>query len=183
MSDIIESEIKLKLENKNIDDIFSSLKNDGIEFIGEERETDTYFNSKYRDFKKTDEALRVRQISNNNEIELTYKGPKIGKISKSREEITIKIKSENMDNLFKILERLGFNPVYKVIKIRKYFRDKKFIICLDRVENLGDFIEIEIDNGTEEELLNYVNSFLYKYNIKGSKISQSYLELLVNKNE
>ncbi|AWR97224.1 class IV adenylate cyclase [Acidianus sulfidivorans JP7] len=182
MSDIIEREIKLKLENKNLDELYNELKENGIKFIGEEKEIDIYFNSIYRDFKKTDEALRIRHY-NNSDFELTYKSPKIGTITKSREEITVKIPIEQEDNLIKILQKLGFNPVYKVIKNRKYFRDNNFIICLDNVENLGNFIEIELDNGPENELVEYVNKFLAKFNIKANKINKSYLELLVDKNE
>lgn len=181
---MIEREIKLRIKNLTLDEISEKLILDKIEFLGEEKETDIYFNSMNRDFRKTDEVLRIREIDNgkDKELELTYKGPKFGTSSKSREEIIIKIDQGYEDSLIRILEKLGFNVVYKVIKKRKYFRDRNFIICLDDVENLGYFIEIEINNGTEEELLDYVNKFLRKYNIEAEKVDKSYLELLIDRN-
>lgn len=183
MTAMIEREIKLKIINLSLDEIFKKLKQDNLEFLGEEKEIDIYFNSTTKDFRKTDEVVRIREIDNDEEIELTYKGPKIGTISKSREEITIRIPQKYKDNLFKILEKLGLIPLYKVTKIRKYFRDGNFTICLDEVNDLGSFVEIELPNGSEEELIKYVNSFLNRYSIIAEKIDKSYLELILSKNE
>ena len=49
------------------------------------RETDRYFNAPDRDFARTDEALRLRQAGRLNI--LTYKGPKLDALSKTRSEI------------------------------------------------------------------------------------------------
>jgi adenylate cyclase class 2 len=179
MADIIEREVKLKLESPTLTELYDKLLNDGIQLIKKETEEDIYFNSEFRDFRKTDEALRIRKTDSG--IEFTYKGPKIGKISKSREEITVNV--NNVDNLIKILEKLGFKPVYTVVKNRIFLKDGEFIICLDSVKDLGEFIEIEIPNSTEEKLIEYVNLFLKKYKIRATQIKKSYLELLVSKNE
>ncbi|WP_236751384.1 class IV adenylate cyclase [Acidianus sp. HS-5] len=179
MTDIIEREVKLKLESPTLTDLYNKLLGDGIQFIRKETEEDIYFNTEFRDFRKTDEALRIRKTDTG--IEFTYKGPKIGKLSKSREEITVTV--NNTENLIKILEKLGIKPAYTVVKNRIFLRDSEFIICLDTVKDLGEFIEIEIPNSTEEKLINYVNLFLEKYKIKATQIKKSYLELLVTKNE
>ncbi len=179
MADIIEREVKLKLESPTLTEVYKNLINDGMQFIRRETEEDIYFNTEFRDFSKTDEALRIRKTDT--EIEFTYKGPKIGKLSKSREEITVNV--NNAENLIKILEKLGIKPVYTVVKNRIFLRDREFIICLDTVKDLGEFIEIEIPNSTEEKLIDYVNLFLKKYKIKATQIKKSYLEMLVSKNE
>ncbi len=179
MPSVIEREVKLKLKNASVDKLKENLLKDGMKFEGEERQVDVYFNSTYRDFRKTDEALRIREI--NGEIELTYKGPKISTRSKSREEITVKINDK--DAMTTILERLGFKPVATLKKLRYSFSAGKFTICLDKVEGLGDFVEVEGINAEEDELLNFVKEFTAKYGILADQERKSYLELLVEKLE
>ncbi|QIW23134.1 class IV adenylate cyclase [Sulfolobus sp. S-194] len=174
----IEREIKIKLISPNIEEL-EKILNNKYKLFNEEHQIDIYYNSPVRDFRKTDEALRLRLV--NNEVELTYKGPKLSSESKSREEITVKI--DNLDSMDLILRKLGFVKVLKIEKIRKNYKINNFTISLDRVFNLGDFVEIEGIDITDEELINFVNNFLKEYNIEGEKTLKSYLELLVDKLE
>src|ERR1043165_5986993 len=48
---------------------------------------DAYFNHPSRDFAQTDEALRIRQVGQQNFI--TYKGPKVDATTKTRREIEL----------------------------------------------------------------------------------------------
>ncbi|AWR94477.1 class IV adenylate cyclase [Acidianus brierleyi] len=179
MPDVIEREVKLKLKGISIEELKNKLLNDQMKYVGVEKQTDIYLNSKFRNFKETDEALRIRKV--NDTAEITYKGPKISSKSKSREEITVVINDENA--MLKILQKLDFYPVYSVSKERHTFIDNNFNICLDKVEGLGDFIEIEGINSDENRLLQYINDFIKKYNINVEVERKSYLELLVEKNE
>ena len=43
-----------------------------------------------------------------------------------------------------ILIHLDFSPVASVIKLRKYLKCGRFTACLDQVEGLGDFLELEV---------------------------------------
>lgn len=174
----IEREIKIRLIYPNLEELEKKIA-EKFTFINEEHQIDTYYNSPIRDFKESDEALRIRIV--NNEAELTYKGPKLSNKSKSREELTVKI--DNPDVMDKILQKLGFVSVFKVEKIRKNFHGGKFIISLDRVIGLGDFLEIEGINVSEEELTAFVNNFTDEFNIVGEKTLKSYLELLLEKLE
>jgi adenylate cyclase class 2 len=179
MPDVIEREVKLKLKGMSIEELKNKLLKDQIKYIGVEKQTDIYLNSKFRNFKETDEALRIRKV--NNTVELTYKGPKFSSKSKSREEITVEINDENA--MLKILQKLDIYPVYSVSKERYTFIDNNFNICLDKVEGLGEYIEIEGINSDENKLLEYINDFIRKYNINVEMERKSYLELLVEKNE
>ena len=50
------------------------------------------------------------------------------------------------------LEGIGYNPVIpKVVKIRQMLQKDKVTACLDQVQDLGDFLELEILVETEEE--------------------------------
>ena len=174
----IEREIKIKLLSPKLEEL-EKLISSKYQYYNEEHQVDIYYNSPVRDFRKSDEALRVRIV--NGEIELTYKGPKLSSKSKSREEITVKVNDSQAIDL--ILQRLGFVKVIKLEKIRKNYKMDNFTISLDRVTNLGDFIEIEGINVNEKELTTFVDNFLKQFNIVGEKTLKSYLELLIDKLE
>lgn len=71
-----------------------------------ENHRDIYFNSYLRDFRSTDEALRIRIKDDG--ARLTYKGPKLNSQTKSRLELTVEINDPQA--MQKILVELGFRP-------------------------------------------------------------------------
>ena len=105
-------------------------------------EEDTYFSHPGRDFSSTDEALRIRRAGK--QADLTYKGPKLDRKSKTREEIVIPLDGpDGAARAEAILLRLGFGRVSVVRKRRRVYNLGRFEICVDHVEGLGDFVEIE----------------------------------------
>jgi len=148
-----------------------------------ENQADTYYSAPYRDFEKTDEALRIR-VQDGKSF-LTYKGPKMDKISKTRKEIELTI--DNVNAMGEILTSLGFSPVAVVSKKRKNFRLGDLYLSLDEVRGLGDFIEIEIsvkDSRNYEEKVEAIFKLFEKLGIKReSSIRKSYLEMLLEKNK
>jgi len=110
---MIEIEVKAYVEDpKKLERSIIEL---GATPIGIESQADTYYNTPYRDFRKTDEALRIR-VQDGKSI-LTYKGPKMDLISKTRKEVQTEIlDTESMGN---ILSSLGFFPVATVSKKEK----------------------------------------------------------------
>jgi adenylate cyclase class 2 len=111
-------------------------------------EADHYFNAPDRDFARTDEALRLRRIGANNRV--TYKGPKQAGPTKTRTEIEVSLENgaEAADDFCRLLTHLGYSAVTIVRKKRLvyHFTTTGFPlqICLDDVENLGRFVEVEI---------------------------------------
>ena len=195
---MIEVEIKVKISDPNLmrkkfEDI------NGVYKLSLHHE-DTYFNMPkgLRDFKQTDEALRLRKsIEFNRDIKtmvqkinyfITYKGKKIDKTTKTREEIEVKINEiEDMKNLLKLL---GFREVFTVIKERELY-DFKFKNT--RIEALIDYIPILKQHFVEVELITesiddveknkeILFQFLDKFGIKKEEsIRISYLELISDK--
>jgi len=161
---------------------------------------DTYFNmpNGLRDFKKTDEALRLRKsikfIKNNKrenqerEVYFTYKGKKLDNSTKTREEIDLLI--EDYEKMKRILSILGFNEVLSVKKERELF---KFDYKNHSIEALIDylpilnqyFIEVEcLTDSSEkvEEIQRILFEFLNSFGIKREdSIRKSYLELVIEK--
>ncbi len=168
----MEVEIKARIDNPA--EIEKRLKKLGAIFQGEEEEVDIYFSHPSRDFKVTDEALRIR----NGKI-LTYKGPKVDSDTKSREEIEVEVDSgERMEAL---LIRLGFRPVAKVTKIRRKYLVGDVHVSLDHLAELGDFVEIECIGEYEKSR----HKVLQMARVLGLSrfIRESYLELLLKKKE
>ncbi len=109
-------------------------------------EKDLYLNHPARDFRKTDEALRLRQVQDT--VILTYKGPKLGTVSKTRREEEVPV--GDFETALTILKLLGFIPSGVVEKEREIYLLGDIEICIDRVEGLGNFVELEM-KGTERE--------------------------------
>jgi adenylate cyclase class 2 len=178
---MIEVEVKARVDDPKL--LERSVIGLGATPIGIETQTDTYFNAFDRDFGKTDEALRIR-VQDGISF-LTYKGPKLDKISKTRKELEVKIIDPK--NMGQILTSLGFLPVMTVTKKRKNFRIGDFFIALDEVRDLGNFIEIEIsmnDAKNSDEKVQSIFKFMEKLGIsRESTIRKSYLEMILEKNK
>lgn len=144
-------EIEIKSRVSDLGEIENRIRKLGGEFKNEIFQYDFYFQHPCRDFKETDEALRIRKEGD--EVFITYKGPKIDKETKTREEIEIKTDEKIID----MLEGLGFTLAGTVKKTRKNYILNGLGISLDSVENLGYFVEIETSGDLEsgkEKILN-----------------------------
>lgn len=114
----------------------------------ERQEADHYFNAPDRDFARTDEALRLRRIGAANFV--TYKGPKCDAQTKTRTEIEVPLAqgAEPAEQFVQLLRHLGYRPVAVVRKSRRLYRLERhgfaLEVCLDDVEGLGRFAELEI---------------------------------------
>lgn len=147
-------------------------------------EADHYFNAPDRDFAQTDEACRLRCIGDRNII--TYKGPKTDPHTKTRTEIEVALAdgSENAKKFQQLVQHLGYRFVSVVRKHREIFTLQRngfaLEICLDRVDDLGRFVELEIV-GSENELTSAQNVLKQVAAELGLQTSErrSYLELLL----
>lgn len=151
-----------------------------------QKEEDHYYNAPDRDFAKTDEALRLRCVENRNIA--TYKGPKEPGPTKTRKEIEVPLEEgPQAAQLFcRFLEALGYRSVATVRKTRigYHFQKEGFSLhtCLDEVEEVGRFVEIEIVTAPEakskaQEVLQQIAASL---GLQAAE-RRSYLELLLGK--
>ncbi len=116
----------------------------GARFLGEERHRDTYFNALHCDFAATDQALRIRETPSG--CYLTYKGPKQKGDMKKRLEIEVGVE-QTADGAKDLLAALGYRPVATVSKTRRTWELEGVLVCLDRVDDVGDFVELELESG------------------------------------
>lgn len=172
-------EVEVKVKGK--DGVEEQIKALGGILLCTEEHYDVYFNHPLRDFKATDEALRLRRV--NSHTELTYKGPRIGSISKTREEFTVVVNDFNVCR--EILKRLLFIEVAEILKVRKTYRLNEFKVNLDDVKGLGKYLEVEAKAqsindipSVEEKLKNILRKLGFH---EGQLIRKSYLELILEK--
>lgn len=151
---------------------------------GELEQEDRYFNHPVRDFRQSDEALRLRRSGDRNRI--TYKGPKLDTVSKTRREIELDIASgpSSIAQLAEILTLLGFVESGSVRKRREQFElvhDGLTIeITIDHVEGLGDYVELEAPASFDDidTVRRKITNLAGQLGLSGSE-RRSYLELLM----
>lgn len=169
-------EIEVKAPCADLAGLERALMRMGARDFGALVQADVYYAHPGRDFGATDEALRVR--TENDLSMLTYKGPKVDKDSKSREELEVTV--ANARTLGDILERLGFRPVLRVAKRRRVYGIRGVSVCLDRVEDLGDYVEFEYQGEDLEAGKAAIQGLMRDLGVQGNE-RLSYLELLLLK--
>jgi adenylate cyclase class 2 len=167
-------EIEVKAYAEDLVQVEQRLSEMGAVFVGTVSEDDLYVAHPCRDFRETDEALRVRVMDNRSFM--TYKGRRIDDKSKTREEIEVAL--DDAENAKLLLVKLGFTPVATVIKVRKLYRLGECEICLDDVEGLGTFVEVETKGGDVIESRDRALALLERLNLRKTE-RRSYLKLLL----
>jgi adenylate cyclase class 2 len=166
----------------------------GAARMGTVVQADRYFAHPASDFAQTDEALRLRQVGDENWI--TYKGPRIDSHTKTRRELELPLAPGplSLDQYAELLVAVGFRPVATVQKTRERWRlvypgsvthesaDRSCAveIALDTVERVGLFVELEATVAEEGKSLAYEAIDSLANNLTLSRIERrSYLELLL----
>ncbi len=187
---MLEIELKAALTGVDAAALTERLAALGFSLSYECRESDTYYNGADRDFCKTDEALRVREHERDGRVDarLTYKGPKTDARSQTRAELETGV--ESAGTLRALLGALGYARVLTVKKARRgYVGSGAYAgvnLCLDEVEGLGAFIELEYpspDDSPEAERESRVSLLLSLLDAlrvpRQNLVRRSYLELLI----
>ena len=179
-------EVELKFPVLDPEAIRRALAGLGAKAVSNCNELDTYLQHPSRSFARTDEALRVREVMSR--VVLTYKGPKIDAVTKTREEIEIDLATapSAAAKVLRLLERLGFGRVREVRKDRELFEVpwQGYVVqaSLDQVAGLGSFLELELssDPAQLEKSRQSLLELAERLNLQNSE-RRSYLELLLAK--
>ncbi len=182
-----EIEIKSHLKNKQA--VISKLEKLGCVLSAPIRQIDTVYTKiigRVDEFLKNNHFVRIREKSDGSNV-LTVK------INKSRTKTAdelVKIEHEteieDAKEMESILFMMGYSISNKVVKIRQTAKYKEYEICLDDVEELGSFIEIEKmaqnDFADEHIILDELNSFMASLEIsKTDTINKGYDVMMVEK--
>ena len=186
---MIEVEIKLPLrrqekteETGRIAEVLCSM---GFRKAARFRQRDTYFDNEAGEIRGGGKALRIRETEDLMKgivtAELNFKGPRMDQVSMTRQELETEVGQAETGR--RILAALGFSPVLpEVVKERTEYRRKEITAALDRVEGLGDFLELEIlaDEETENgKVLQKLEELLGELGYQmGDTVTRSYLSML-----
>ena len=143
-----EIEVKAKVTNKEA--LLSSLVKLGCTFTDPISQDDMVYGEKtgtLKEFLSNDVFLRIR-IRGDGKIILTAKQP-----TKKSAEHLVKIEHEvevsSHLEARAILKMMGYSPMVRVKKIRRIAHFHEYEICIDEIEGLGAFIEIEVIGESE----------------------------------
>ncbi len=169
-------EIEAKIKVDTLEPLVHRLAALGAKFSAVQHQRDVYFLDADRLLKKRGCGLRLRQQTADGKtiFILTLKGPRQESPFKSRAEFQTQV--ADSFEMAKILEGLGYRPVLTVEKKRNIWQMDGCDICLDEVEMLGPFVEVE---GPNEESIRMILNKLQLQN--KPHIPQSYSSMIAQK--
>jgi adenylate cyclase class 2 len=145
-----EVEVKVRADHDAVRERLDELD---AQRVGRVTQEDTYYDAPHREFAETDEALRVRRETSQEEPTqddtreteevVTYKGPLVEQASKTRREVETGV--EDGDAAHAVLDALGFESAATVRKERVRYRLDGYTVTLDSVDGVGEFVEVEIE--------------------------------------
>ncbi len=140
-------EVEYKYAVSSVKTLQADLQRINAKFIETVHQEDLYFDHFLDDFRKKDIAFRIRKSGLVSW--LTYKGPNQDAVGKIRDEHEVQLENPAAaDTLQKILVGAGFRPLSPVQKSRQRYHvmvdSMEVEFCLDEVDGLGAFAEIEI---------------------------------------
>lgn len=154
-------EIEIKIEINNTELVLKKLEDNGCVFGSPLTQRDMVYIPQHVTTVPCPAGTNVLRIrEQNNHFFLTLKRSDVGNhLSKVEHELEILDKQE----MVKIIESLDYKLITDTTKIRRKSKIKDFEICLDSVEGLGNFLEVEkITNEdpiiVQKEMLDFLTS-------------------------
>ncbi len=177
----MEIEIKAKVEDlaRVRDKVLAA----GAKKVGDKHQLDVYLSPPHKTFFKTRYYLRVRQDLFGNGDSFDYKilekGLGDSSVAKEKE-----VRVEDGKVLLSILKDLDFTENCRIEKKREVFELDDFEVVLDKVKDLGDFIEVEMEGRSEDEpkYREIIIAFLERLGVKENQFCKDvgYVELMTN---
>ena len=172
----IENEMKFKVEEtaKFEDKILSA----GFTFEKEIGQEDLYFSPAHKKFAGTKKYyLRLRKQSDNN-CSFAYH-----EVINDLQTKELEVKISGCDNFIEMLKKLDFTLNCIVKKKRKVFKNNLFEIVVDKVEDLGLFIELEYIGEINKDINSLFNELIEKLGLdkKNLIVGLGYPDLIMDK--
>ena len=181
---MIEVEIRARIKNR--DELQKKLKEIGAIFDKTEKQVDRIFGHSM--FLSSDNMIiegglsaRIREIGDKKTLEFK-------EIFRQKGGIEIEADLSAVEIGLKFLEKLKFKEAFVVSKLREIYLYNNFTICIDNVDQLGNFIEIEKMVKSEEdesqariECLKLLNNLSPNVEIENRKYGDLIQEILNDK--
>lgn len=154
------NEIEIKIKLKSIDYFINKLHQLGCTLDKAKVQKDVIFIPKdMKEYKITEGAVVIRTREENEASTFTLKRQSGTNLSSKEFNLGI----ENSKTLHQMLDLMGFRELVRVNKTRRQGILGKYNICIDDVEQLGCFLELEYITDREDfktiqqEMLTYLN--------------------------
>lgn len=170
----IEIEIQVKLQRTKplIDFLESNAK-----IVGIHRQNDEYFTPKHRNFlakKQVNEWLRLR--NSNGKHSINYKNWYYAADGRSHHCDEFETLVDDIEIMQKILSSLDFKKICEVNKVRMIYLYKDYEIAIDKVKNLGNFVEIEYKGNSKKDPAEIAQKMVkFLKSLKIGKIHRNYV--------
>lgn len=150
-------EIEAKLKVGSLDQVRHGIVGTDARFLGQVQQEDDYYDDPHGIFTGSDRCLRVRRESGikGQRTILSYKGPRQPSMFKARDEIQVQILDGQP--IGELLSAVGLHKSLTVRKRRMLWQVDNCLVCLDEVEGLGGFVEIE---GPDEDSIAKIQHLL-----------------------
>lgn len=176
-------EIEVKAYLKNEVEVIDKLKKFGCVLSEPIRQVDTVYTKipakNVEEYLKNDHFVRIREKSDGKFI-FTVKKPLSKQVLTKAEHETEVL---NHKELEQALLLMGYGVANKVIKVRRITHYKDFEICIDEVEGMGSFIEVEkMSDGDVDAVRKDLNVFLISLGVPSTdEIHKGYDILAIEK--
>ena len=159
-------EIEVKLKANNFEGLENKLKEKGCVLSEPISQHDVIYSLKnsteeFEQAKEGDIIIRIRHMKD--KAQLNLKQQRSGEMDNLEYETEI----GNQEETHKILETLGWHPVVEVKKMRRKGKLGEYEICLDQVEKLGTFVELEKMTGDDADPEEVRNELFTKLELLG----------------
>ena len=181
-------EVEIKLPIPEADNFKAKLLNLGFRESGYLQEHDTYFDNPEGSIRANGQALRVRVTKDpgtgKSSAQINFKGKKLDRQTAARQELETGVEDGAVCR--EILRAIGYVPVVpEVRKERRMLCMDQVTACLDRVDGLGDFLELEVivrKENLREKCLVQMREILQELGLSmDNTVRTSYLSMLMDK--
>lgn len=161
---MLEVEIKARIKNRT--EILQKLDKLGCTIKrGKEQEDRVFIKKEIQNFENPlgENIIRLRREESKNILTLKKK------MQENKACLELESLIEDYESVSRMLEEMGYKQVAIIKKKRMRYALDKMSICIDSVEDLGDFIEVEImteeNNESQEKAILEIENFFKKLDI------------------
>lgn len=174
-------EIEVKYRLNDVNHLIKRLQQLGCKMSDIEDQKDTVYVTDLKNINSNPGSIFLRVRKNNDKVELNAK--KHEKVMQSRMEVEFEVSSYEDANRF--LELIGFERWVEVKKKRIHTVYENCNICIDQVDSLGSFVELEYvvdDLESDQEILKKIGEMANKIGIDTTEeVDQYYDEMIAQK--
>ena len=145
-----DTEIEIQVQVDSIEPLLDFLKANA-KFQEKRFQIDEYFTPVHRNFLGVRPAVEWLRLRDSNGVfSITYKNWHVDEEGKTQYADEYETKVDNLGQLRKIFTVINIKPLITVNKERDIWMYKDYEVAIDKIKDLGDFVEIEYKGNNHE---------------------------------